>query len=183
MDNGIRTTEPQFDSELAQFRRYPAELADKLTGMIKPFYGWEPKLKPTVPDLQMKARRATRWYRIKGIKTYALCDVALLQASLQISFGDALRSVCKDMLYGEHWSLLEQTLSTRLQESLSASIEESLLIMLRDALFLSLFYAYGLALVGMPQQGIDFKPELDLWLAGNFPVGFDKDGNLLVLVA
>ncbi|MBU2509043.1 hypothetical protein KKE33_01505 [Patescibacteria group bacterium] len=48
----------------------------------------------------------------------------------------------------------------------------------------SLFmYQIGFTVADQPEMAAKFQPLLDLWLAGNFPVGFDKDGNLLILVA
>ena len=135
-------------------KRYPGK-GEAIMGVLRPFYGWKPELKPALPDLKACAKKAIFWREVKGVRVFQLSDAASLWDSLR----DSLRY------------------------SLGASLGDSLRDSLEASLRYSLFFPCGFILADRPAQAARFKPLLDLWLAGNYPVGFDKDGNLLVLVA
>jgi hypothetical protein len=79
------------------------------------------------------------------------------------------------LLCGEIWCSIDRTMLDALDESVGEGLE--------DALESALFVPCCFLMTDDPGAAARFKPLLDMYLAGNFPVGFDEDDNLLVLVA
>jgi hypothetical protein len=113
-----------------------------------------------------------------------------LRASLQDSLGDSLWASLEDSLRDSLWASLEDSLRDSLWASLrdplgdplKDSLRFSFWASLRDSFWASLFYGLGFALVNT-QPIPQFHTLLDTWRSGNYPVGFDKNDNLMVLVA
>lgn len=173
--------------------RYPGK-GEAIIGVLRPFYGWKPELKPALPDLEARAKEAIFWREIKGVRVFQMADAVSLPASLPASLWDSLWCSLRDSLGNSLWNSLRDSLRDSLrasfEASLWASLRDSLRASLRDSLWYSLWYSLffpcGFILADRSDQTARtarLKPLLDLWLAGNFPMGFDKDGNLLVLVA
>ena len=156
-------TENESDTHLAFWEsRFPGK-GEALMEILRPFYDWEPELKPVLPDLEERIRNVVFWRDTLDVKVFTISDGGSLWASLWDSL----------------WSSPRSSLRDSLRDSLWASLRDSLW----DSLWASLFYSCGFILTNKPVEAAKFQPLLDLWLAGNFPVGFDKDGNLLILVA
>lgn len=174
---------------------------------LRRFYDWNPALNPELPDLQTRAQKAVFWREIKGVRTFrhagevevytSLNDSlqsALLNSledpfrfSFQSSFSDpigrSLRSELGDAIWGSFRdSALEPPARPSSRPSSWDSTWGSVWESFWDALRGSLFYAANFVPTNT-YTAAKFKFLHDLWLAGNFPVGFDKDGNLLILVA
>ena len=65
------------------------------------------------------------------------------------------------------------------EDDYSASLLEVLVGALDTAFYFSLAFQY----MNKFERVAQLRPFLELWLEGNFPVGFDSDGSLLILVA
>lgn len=155
-----------------------------LMEILRPFYDlrilpiWWP-----LSDLKKRAKSAVHWRSVKGVKVLnpallASPRISLgesLQASVQLSLGESLQASLKDSLLESFGSLFAD--SSR--ESLIFALGDSL----RESFEVSLFYPCALVLADRPKEAAKFKRLLDLWIDGNFPVGFDVDGNLLILAA
>ena len=201
----------KLDAQLSFWEsRFPGR-GEALMDILQPFYDWEPKLKPALPDLEEQAKKVIFWKEISGVRVFTGREFDSLKASLKDSLRtslkaslwdslkDSLRTSLKaslwdsleDSLRTSLWDSLEDSLRTSLWDSLRASLWSSLWDSLRASLRVSLwsslrdslFYSCGFILADKLEEAAKFQPLLDLWFAGNFPVGFDKDGNLLVLVA
>ena len=138
--------------------------------LLAPFYADDLSFEPRPPlaDLQEQGRKAIFWREIKGVKLFKATDrdgLWDIEDSLGRSLRDSLRHSLRD------------SLGRSLRDSLRHSLRHSL----GNSLGNSLFYACGYALI--EGQDEDFSPLLRLWRSGNLPVGFDREGNLLVICA
>ncbi|MBU2509042.1 hypothetical protein KKE33_01500 [Patescibacteria group bacterium] len=181
----------KLDAQLSFWEsRFPGR-GEALMDILQPFYDWEPKLKPALPDLEEQAKKVIFWKEISGVRVFTGREFDSLKASLKDSLRTSLKASLWDSLKASLWDSLEDSLRTSLWDSLRASLWSSLWDSLRASLRVSLwsslrdslFYSCGFILADKLEEAAKFQPLLDLWFAGNFPVGFDKDGNLLVLVA
>ncbi len=203
----MESTDKDFAGRLAFWeKRFPGK-GVALMDILGPFYGWKPELKPALPDLEARVNSAVHWRRVKGVGVFkASLDVSLL-ASLRASLGVSFRNLLWASLHTTLGASLEASLSDSLRFSLGpslwASLDDKISVSLSisswttiwtsigpdlryafsDSLRKSCLFACGFILAGKPEDAAKFQPLLNLWLAGNFPVGFDRDGNLLVLVA
>ena len=172
-------TENESDTHLAFWEsRFPGK-GEALMEILRPFYDWEPELKPVLPDLEERIRNVVFWRDTLDVKVFTISDGGSLWASLWDSLWSSPRSSLRDSLRDSLWASLRDSLWDSLRDSLRFSLGFFLL----DSLSASLFYSCGFILADKPEEAAKLQPLLDLWLAGNFPVGFDKDGNLLILVA
>lgn len=157
-----------------------------ITDVLRPFYGWQPVLRAAIPCLEERSRQAICWRELNDIRV--LC--AARETSLWHSCQRLIKVSLMDSLKDPSHELSQEWLRARLLSSLEASLKvrftralwDSLDAMLQDCLRGSLWVPCCLAVAGKLEEAAKFKPLLDLWLAGNFPVGFDAEGNLLVLV-
>lgn len=161
-----------------------------IMNILSPYYGWKPELKGALLDLEERAKNVVFWPNVNGLRVFRLCEAASLEASLFYSLSSSRRYEFGDELSDSLRNQLVASLANRLWVSIGESlgnefysIGESLWGSIKASLLDSLFYPCANTLAGKSKEAAKFKPLLDLWLAGNFPVGFDKEGNLLVLVA
>lgn len=162
-----------------------------LMDVLWPFYDWKPELKAELPDLEARARQAIFWRKFERARIFRADQLdsfesllgTLLQASLMASLMDSLMDSLGSSLWNMFLISLRFSLNDLLLLSFRVSLGDLLCAPLRDLLCASLFFASGFALAGKPEEAAKFKPLHELCLAGNFPLGFDKEGNLLVLVA
>jgi hypothetical protein len=160
-------TKPRTEIELRLVRwddRFPGK-GRELMDVLQPFYG-KRTFTPPLPDLEERAKKAIFWHEFDGIRTLRKSDArSISSGDLHFeSLGKTLESLLGSPLKETLWDLLGE----------SRSLER-----FRPLLFLSC----GYILADLHEEADKFQPLLDLWLAGNFPYGFDKEGNLLVLVA
>jgi hypothetical protein len=166
--------------------------------LYRPFYDWEPCLKPARADLQERVEEAIFWREIPGI-VYLPGEVML--RVLPGLIGEKLKQSLPDREWDEHWRYLCEEFTNYDQSASSAANEcfDALTESLRpiwkkleyldsfgieeDVLWSPLYYATLFTFVGASGIAARFKPLLDLWLTGNFPIGFNKEGKLIVLVA
>jgi len=183
-----------------------------IMGFVHPFYyEWKPKLNSALPDLEDRAKEVVFWRKVAGVKVYRLSEAASLGASLEdslkVTLGDSIwrslraslwhsfRASPWDSRRASHWDLLRASLRRSLRallgaslkdslgDSLAASFKDSLKDSLLKSLFYSLIYPLAYVLADEPDEVRKFRALHQLWLAGNYPVGFDREWNLLVLVA
>ena len=157
-------------------KRFPGK-GKAITQILQPFRDWKPELESQIDGLEEVAKRAIFWQEVKGIRARQLSQAHLLEESLWTSLGHSL----------------EGSFQTSLREPLRASLDESLNSMywlkytlgysMKASLWTSFYLPCAFIIVGNEGQAARFKPLLDLWLAGNFPMGFDREGHLLVIVA
>ncbi len=134
-------------------------------------YGWTPEIKPELNNLESRARDAIFWRDIRGIQSCKTLSPKRIKVSLGNSIGDSL------------WFPLKASLTTSLQYSLRESVREFLGKSLWPMYGESFYYPLGFALADDVDEAAKFKNLHQLFLAGNIPLGFDKRGKLLVLVA
>ncbi len=189
--------------------RFPGK-GEALMAILQPFYCWQPKLKPALPDLEERVKLAIFWREIAGVRVFHVSDADSLRAVLLFrdTLGDSLRasflpwrvnplltalagslreSVWSSIEEGALWTSIEEELWTSIEDSLLDSLGNSLRALLRvlpwRALWAALFISCGFVVVGRHEEVTKIKPLLKLWLEGNYPIRFDEEGNLLVLVA
>ncbi len=171
---------------------------------LHPFYSWRPVLKRVMPSLQEHAQKAIFWREITGVKTFkhtgevevwhSLRDSLRnahfddLEDAFRFSFQTSFRDTPSDTLHDELgnaiWHAYRDAVPRQARDNASCrsswdSSWEAFWSSLWDALRATLFYAVSCTSDEMEK----YKPLFELWRAGNFPIGFDRDGNLLVLVA
>lgn len=159
--------------------------------IIGPFYDWKPELKPALPDLLDRVKGIEGLEPLAGVRTFGISRLRDLTESLvdtlNVSFDDilahafeeqqilSLMSSLGQLLCGEIWCSIDRAMLDALDETLKEALE--------DALEDSLFVPCCFLMTDKPEEAARFKPLLEIYLAGNFPIGFDEDDNLLVLVA
>ncbi len=165
---------------------YPSE-GKALMEILRPFYGWQPVLKPALPDLQERVKLASFWnsVRIHEFSPETKKVGVFPGRVLFVSWWD-LPFAIRDS-WGEHRRLFDSTFAPLLWAPLSAVLGDSLaanalasLINTLTALFLRMS---GRVDGGGVEAVAKFKALLDLWLAGNFPMGLDSKDDLIVFVS
>lgn len=168
-----------------------ATRGDLIMSVVQPFYGWKPTFKPVLPDIEKRARKAIFWRKIGDVRVFRQSETGPLRASIKAtllaSYWDglnatvsaSLRTALSDSLRDSLSTTLKNTLSTPAWNAFAGSFGGALRIVVKD----SIFYATGQVSANQQVEADKFKPLFDLFFAGNFPLGFDKDNNLLVLVA
>ncbi len=138
-------------------------MGSPIMDLVQPFYGWRPSLQPALPDLEARLRKAIYWCKFKDIRVFHKNQNGPLRSALRA----ALLATYKDILSTAYWN------------AVGGSSGGALRIVVKD----SIFYAIGLVIAKEQAEADKFLPLFDLLFAGNFPVGFDKDNNLLIIVA
>ncbi|HPN14671.1 MAG TPA: hypothetical protein PLF71_00950 [bacterium] len=155
--------------------------------VLRPFYNWQPVLKPALPDLEDRVRTFDFW---EGVKVYEfVTEVA--DASLKHTVWDSRWDLpfihVEPFWYSEERRSLELALSPLLYTQLSAlfgpSLAANALASLINTLTALLVGVYGDLRDGRIKGAAEFKPLLALWLAGNFPIASDSNDNLIVFVS
>lgn len=182
-------------------RQFPGKGQD-LFDLIHPFYGWEVKLLPKNTETMVSLEQIVFWEKPKAIRYITLHDEALdgVQRSLSHALEDDLWSLLTEALQrsfenSHDWDFQRQrlwkTLKDQLRNSLGKTDQEEFLLgyeegfkwRLTNNLWDTFFFPCSFVLAGERHIASKFQPLMQLWLIGNFPIGFDKEDNLLVLVA
>ena len=186
-----KNTSASRDASLKYWEKRIPEMGSPIMDLVQPFYGWRPSLQPALPDLEARLRKAIYWCKFKDIRVFhknqngplrSALRAALLATywdALSISLGDILRSTLNDTTRDTMVIALKDILSTAYWNAVGGSSGGALRIVVKD----SIFYAIGLVIAKEQAEADKFLPLFDLLFAGNFPVGFDKDNNLLIIVA
>lgn len=176
--------------------RFPGN-GDALLDILEPFYHWQPKREPALPDLLSRARNAIFWRGLKGVDL--LNNSNAWSQGCKNSYGSLSGSMSPPVLR----SLFRSQEFLRLENELADALDGSLLMVLRRQLRNSLgrnlvntrgleavltlefllLIPCGYILIGRPEEAARFKPLQELLLAGNFPAGLGHDGVLGILVA
>ncbi|MFH1077900.1 MAG: hypothetical protein V1745_01280 [Patescibacteria group bacterium] len=162
--------------------------------ILRPFYGWKPELKLALPDLEERGKMAVFWDNpIRGVRVFSGQDSfkAAREAASLASYGDSLEGIALAVLNKTLTCSgdieLEESCWGVFWESFQYSLGRTVLSMMDDWFWDpfqdSLMHCLECIIGGKPEEAPKFKPLLDLWLAGNFPIGFDDDNNLLVVTA
>lgn len=151
--------------------------------ILRPFYAWKPELKPTLPDLEARVKQAVSWREITDVRVFPLDQRESLQSLYRDSLGESLLDSIRYLLD----TSLRSSLWDSFEQSLWGSLEVSLWDVLRDRprySFRDLLYSAVLCVVaGRFEKAEKLQDLFALYFAGNFPVGFDECGKLLVLTA
>lgn len=170
--------------------RFPRR-GEAFAQLLTPFYDWKPCVKPLERDAENKARQAIFWSLIPGIQIYRT------DSELRTELDDALRHAFRGALFTRVRRPLQDLLSGAFEDStfwpqIRAWFEESFdrspveteaLVRIRFSLWASIYYPCLSIVANNLKQARRFKPLHQLWLSGNFPVGFDGDGTLLLHIA
>ena len=151
--------------------------ADGLRVILRPFQERDVERSRPVHDLEGRARAAICWrtydHLVPVTKPKPLDSYTALDKSLTASYERKL----------------EPFIGLRPQETLRRYLWEEIqprTVRMHPFAFgpfrESLFVPCALVLIGDADEAKRFEPLLTLWRDGNFPLGFDQRGNLLVLV-
>ncbi len=165
---------------------------ESLASFFRPFYDWKPEVMPAFPNLEQNVRDGIFWREVKRTELVHVSYLESLRVSLRESFLESYRGD----IAGSFFESIVAAFGTLRWEKLSYQIGVSgicvphvkglgneLDSMIASA-FREILYCYAcLVLTGRFSVASKFELLRQLWLTGNFPLGFDKKGNLLVLVA
>ncbi|MBI5654146.1 hypothetical protein HZC53_00610 [Candidatus Uhrbacteria bacterium] len=158
-----------------------------LMEVVGPLCSWRPELKPALPDLEKRAKDAVFWRKFKGIRCIVFSLREKFNHSVRDSLSDSLKDTLQELPHDSYRGALEDVVRdlvwSLLYRSIYTHYSDSLSFPLLDSLQFTLVHACSFAIAGNGKEAAKFRPFFELWLAGNLPVGFDRDGNLLVLVA
>ena len=188
------------DRNLAYWEEQFPGCGQEIMNVLRPFYGWQPALRRAIPRLEKRARSAVFWKEVKSVHINRLESVWDLNYAREDTVAESLEKSIRHTLGDSISYSLEEALDDSIGPSLRNSvrdvISESIGVKIIDfhsrnyfndsigeSLMKSIFYACVRVVEDRCKEGAKFKPLLDLYLAGNFPAGFDKEGDLLVLVA
>lgn len=172
------------------------EILERITD---PFRSWTPRLGARLPDLHARFERAMFWRRFRRVHPVSPDELPLAQRNVD------------DRLIGEIWATQQKTMRPplwdelvkcatpppgRAWDTLTAGVNASCWNAIKEplgalpegvshraSLWNSIFYACGFAVVDATFSWEQFLPLHELWRTGNFPLLFDRDDDLLVLVA
>lgn len=157
--------------------------------MMKPFIERAPTVGPALPDLERRAKTAITWTQVRGVQVFRESQHAVLNGLTRCSLGASLRNLHKDSFEVSKFYAAFGSVS-RVTEFDKASLEmwsrtyPGIWGKLGDSLWTTVVFVCVLSLLlDRPATAAKLQPLLGLWLAGNFPIGFDEDNDLLVLVA
>lgn len=177
--------------------RFPGR-GQAILDLLDPFYGWVPALKPTFSGLGLRAQVVNGWRTYNRVMTFTASKEGELARKLYMPFGDVLLRRYGDLLSDLLQVACNLSLGSASDDAFRRclkyrsinSVEPTCLSSLPNALRLSLLSPLALIVYASAPPATILRDDLprfaslhDLWLAGNFPVGFDKDDNLLILVA
>ncbi|MEK7473398.1 MAG: hypothetical protein AAB668_01565 [Patescibacteria group bacterium] len=173
-----------------QFPGKGGAIADMLLPFFVPI---EPR--PALPNLRERASRAVFWHEVQSTRIFTLAEGSALNdaldqtlnPSLWSAFGDAVeRAIGDDAMENLTVTLAASGLPEDLRD-----LDSWLHARDRNRLFRALTESFG-SVIGFAASFLyaDMQEELsklhallEIVKAGNFPIGFDVEGNLLVLVA
>jgi hypothetical protein len=168
---------------------------------LEPFVSWHCGLKPQAIDLS-HALKAIFWRKdLAGLRVFSLSEdmdqLRELHAQPLIPLGEDLQRWQLNNRGFRGQSAFYVSLSRALREAFPYAINQILLKSVSAGLGLSLLTSFEVALcsacepiIGSRFDSIqeeieneDYSWLFRMWLLGNYPIGFDGHGNLLVLVA
>lgn len=175
-------------------KRFPGKGA-AIMELLAPFYVWSPELRQAVHDLEERTKQAIFWGDIRGVKAIGIAEANQLRARLPESAkymfewkgeGDLIRESLDPDYRMMIYNFMNGSLNNTFWHAVSySSLFSRLGPFPRDCMkhwFGIMCYAVDCIIIGRPELAQKFKPLLDLWLAGNFPLVNDE-GHILVLVA
>ena len=157
----------------------PQAKRDAIIHTLLPFQGWEPTLKPVISNLETKAEEAIFWCKFKGVCTFHPSESSQLWSSIY----ESLQSVLEHPFGHELQKSLRNRFLTPLNESSWSSFNDSLRTLIEESFSSSIGHSVDHILADKLEIATKLKPLLELWLAGNFPIGIDRSDQLIVLVA
>lgn len=166
-------------------KRFPG-CGTELVELLRPFGpGWQPELKPPDPKLAGLARKAVFWKDYGRVWTVKVADFDSAMADVAIRINDSLHKALWHRL-GAMLRIRPKTATSLLAKKLRKEygfMRTTPAPWAKDLFWQPVFHACSLILVEHPAEAARFVPLFYLWLLGNFPLGFDKHGDLLVMVA
>jgi hypothetical protein len=149
-----------------------------LAEILHPFAGWQPKLSTVSHAIELMVRetRPIFWRQIAGINLHIS---TLRRHEVVLTLEDSLR----EALGEEIAEVLDKGTGNLLREQLEKEIGVGLSLFLGHPFLFSLLCPCAYALGGRQDKVEQFKPLLNLWLAGFFPEGFDHRGKLILQAA
>ncbi len=169
--------------------RYPGRVP-LFESLILPLYQAKLELKPAIEDFEARLRDTLAWLGVCDVRYVHLHDAIQLHTMTVTNpledevysapVDDGLTEDFIDWFFGDPWVPFEQAFYRMLGKPLWDSLEET---PCSDFIQDTIYRTLKEIAFGTQDGALKYKPLLDFWLAGNFPAGFDKDHNLLVLVA
>lgn len=160
-----------------------------LLDLLRPFYTWTPQLSSPIADLEARARDALALGSFQGVKTFKASKLEDLKACCELVLEDRLMNAFEGIGEVEEAatnlsSALSDGLLTLLHDRLKSAYISKVSTPLMQSMMAPLLFACVFVSRGSPYMNeVVFDALFKLWFAGNFPIGFDEDSNLLVLVA
>lgn len=175
---------------LAYWKRRVPGREQELLELLRPFYSWTPRLSPPIPGLEECARDALALGRFRGIRTFKTSELKDLKACCELVLEDRLFDAFDSISEVEERvaeiseALTDSGLSMLLHDRLKSAYKSQISTPLMQSMLVPMLLACVFASRGSPYMNeVVFDALFKLWFAGNFPIGFDGENNLLVLVA
>ncbi len=157
----------------------PQDRRNAIMSVLETFRHWKPTLQPALPELLSQAQRATFWFHLRGVQTFHVSESSQIWYSIWDSFPRSL-----EWSFGRELDQLHTPrFKARSDHDFWEAFPASYRTLLQDSFFATLATPIDLELADRSTTAKRFQPLFNLWLAGNFPVGFDRRGFLMVLVA
>jgi len=152
--------------------------------ILQPYYDWDKKIKPTLPDLE------TRLYpelieklSLNGVRVVQYAANERQEIIWEIHLGTEIRVAYWPLLISDDVRLYFNVLRRSIAEQFQPIFRESCLPSYEGALIELLFITCIAGLTDKMALVGEVAPLLDFWLAGNVPIGIDRRRNLVVLAA
>jgi len=194
--NGVRIMTEQEKHTVYLEKSFPG-YGEKLMKVLGLLYSWEPALRVPPKEIDLAyMEKSVFWREVTGIRPITRDEAVLLREDDVDDIWLSLRVVYEEQLQkllGERWHELRESLRSivfateigvKLNRSLDLSDRDYLWgLVWHSSLTMSLFYRCAFVLADKPEMSAKFGGLHELWLSGYYPIGFDKDGKLLVMVA
>ena len=153
-----------------------------IMSVLGQFYDWKPELQQPSEDFDRQASDIVFWRPVKNLRLVRSNEVVELDTTLNQSLKKGFHGIYR---YDVINSCLRTSLGARLEEPFRRSFEAGREMNFVDSVWSSLLATLVVPCMYCARYKIEkvakFDLLLDLWLAGNYPLGFDEDSNLLVL--
>lgn len=157
----------------------PQDKLDAIMNVLQTFREWKPELKPVHSELRSLAKEAIFWLDLKGVQTFHAYESGPLWASIW----DSLHGSLESSIGRELEMLQSPRFKAQHDQDFWSAFHASYRSLLQDSFFATITYPIDCVLADKPYTTKRFTPLFNLWLAGNFPIGFDRRGYLIVIVA
>ena len=170
-----------------------------LMEIYEPIQNIELSLRPALIDLPDRGQDVVFWRENTKIKIVLFREIGQIQTLVKASLEESLKEVFdyldkvtgvglprsdyQSALKVSLWDMIPTVKDEVYGNAFWVMAIESNWELFSRALMTSLNVPLQLVLANKSQEARRFKPLYDLWLAGNYPLGFDRDGKLVVLVA